>query len=361
MKQKFFGFSVALSLSFLLLSYTVKKNGYTVEELRQLYGSGNPELWPKPFLFDEAKEGFQDIGVLPEMQFPQDNPYSKEKAELGKLLFFDPQLSESGKISCATCHRPEKGFADISSLSLGHNSQPGLRNTLTILNSGYAKAFFWDGKAISLEEQVKHPIENPVEMNFKMDLALHKIMNSAQYQELFDKAFGNKEITEEKFTKAIATYERTLVSPKSRFDIFVQGKKDEFTNAEIRGLHLFRTKANCINCHNTPYFSDSKFHNIGIDFFSENDSDSGRFEVTKNSEDKNKFKTPTLREISITAPYMHNGQFSELRNILMMYDAGMGQGSSGKSGMIKKLNLSDEEIFDLITFLKTLDGYKYSE
>ena len=321
MKSQFFGYLVFASFLLCLRSYTDKKNGYSVEELRDLYSSGNPKLWPKPFLFDEAKEGFQDIGVLPEMEFPENNLYSKEKAELGKLLFFDTQLSESGTISCASCHRPEKGFADDNSLSLGHNNQQGLRNTLTILNSGYAKTFFWNGKTSSLEEQVKHPIENPLEMNFKMDLALIKIKNNLDYQLKFSEIFGNEGITEENVSKAIATFERTLVSKKSRFDLFVEGKKDEFTDAEVRGLHLFRTKANCINCHHSSYFSDQKFHNIGIDFFSENDSDLGRFEVTKNPLDKKKFKTPTLREISATSPYMHNGQFSEIRNVLMMYDS----------------------------------------
>ena len=352
--------------------YAVQTNNYTVQELRKLYGSGDPRLWPKPFLFDEAKDGFQDIGPLPAMIFPDNNPYSLEKSELGQILFFDPQLSESGNISCASCHKPNLTFADNKIFSLGHHDQEGLRNVPTILNSGFAKKLFWDGRSNSLEEQVKHPIENPLEMNFQMDFALGRIKNSEKYKTLFRKAFGSSEITEDKLAKAIATFERTLVSPKSRFDLFVEGKMDEFSDDELMGLHLFRTKANCISCHNTPYFSDSKFHNIGLDFFSRNDNDLGRFDETKKPEDRKKFKTPTLREVSQTSPYMHNGQFSELMNIMNMYNAGMGTENltaeqlqnphfPKKSKMIKKLELSDEEMIDIIAFLKTLKAYQNIE
>ena len=369
MKDRFLAFIALVVCVLLFLSNANSTDVYTVEELRDLYGSGNPQLWPKPFLFDEAKEGFQDIGSLPETVFPADNPYSIEKETLGKQLFFDPQLSESGKISCATCHQPNHAFADENFVSLGHNDQEGIRNVITIINSGYAKNLFWDGKATTLEEQVKHPIENPIEMNLHMDLAIERIKKQPIYQELFQKAIGNVIINEETVSKAIATYERALVSPKSRFDIFIQGKKDEFSNNEIKGLHLFRTKANCINCHNTAYFSDQKFHNIGLDFFSNGDDDLGRYEVTKNPLDKKKFKTPSLREVTQTKPYMHNGLFPEIRNVLMMYNVGMGKENRTpeqlkepyhpkKSAMIKNLNLSDEEISYLHAFLRTLNGYK---
>lgn len=367
----FSAFVVGVFILF-LMSFNMGEEDYSVKELRQLYGSGNPKIWPKPFLFEESKEGFKDIGVLPQMEFPSDNPYSKAKENLGKKLFFDPKLSESGKISCGTCHLPEKAFTDGKMLAQGHNNQEGLRNVISILNSGYAKSLFWDGKAKNLEDQVKHPIENPVEMNLHMDVAINRVIENKEYKKLFRKAFGNKKVTEERLAKAIATYERTLVSPKSRFDIFIEGKKDELSDSEIRGLHLFRTKANCINCHNTGNFSDNKFHNIGLDFFSENDNDLGRFDVTKNPEDKKKFKTPSLREVAQTKPYMHNGQFPELMNVMMMYNVGFGRENltdsqkrdphyPKKSGMIKPLHLEDDEISDIISFLKTLSSYKYSK
>lgn len=367
----FSAFVVGVFILF-LMSFNMGEEDYSVKELRQLYGSGNPKIWPKPFLFEESKEGFKDIGVLPQMEFPSDNPYSKAKENLGKKLFFDPKLSESGKISCGTCHLPEKAFTDGKMLAQGHNNQEGLRNVISILNSGYAKSLFWDGKAKNLEDQVKHPIENPLEMNLHMDLAINRVIENKEYKKLFRKAFGNKKFTEERLAKAIATYERTLVSPKSRFDIFIEGNKDELSDSEIRGLHLFRTKANCINCHNTGNFSDNKFHNIGLDFFSENDVDLGRFDVTKNPQDKKKFKTPSLREVAQTKPYMHNGQFPELMNVMMMYNVGFGREDltdsqkkdphyPKKSGMIKPLHLEDDEISDIISFLKTLSSYKYSK
>lgn len=354
-----------------LLSYTSNDpTGYTMEELRDLYSSGDPSKWPAPHLFNEAKEGFQDIGPLPEMKFPEDNPYSEDKMELGKMLFFDPRLSGSGKISCASCHNPETGWSDGNRVSFGHGRQTGTRNAPTIVNIGYARTFFWDGRAATLEEQVKGPIENPVEMNFHMSLATKNIKDIKGYKPFFVKAFGNEEVTEEKITKAIATFERSLKSPPSQFDQLVSGKKDALTDSELNGLHLFRTKANCINCHNTPYFSDQKFHNLGLTHYGKKYQDLGRYLVTQKNEDVGRFKTPTLREVSGNKPYMHNGLFPELANVIMMYNAGMGQEIPEghqindpkfphKSAMIERLNLTDEEVFDIVAFLKTLNSYQY--
>lgn len=328
--------------------------GYTVQELRDLYSSGDVSKWPAPHLFAEAKDGFQDIGPLTAMEYPADNPYTEDKMELGKTLFFDPRLSKSGQISCANCHSPEIGWADGSRVSFGHDRQMGTRNAPTLLNIGYAKTFFWDGRAATLEEQVTSPIENPVEMNLHMDLATKNIKKIKGYKPLFAKAFGTDEVTRDKIAKAIATFERSLISPPSKFDKFVMGQKNILSDAEVKGLHLFRTKANCINCHNSAYFSDQKFHNLGLTYYGRKYEDLGRYIVTKNNEDVGKFKTPTLREVSENKPYMHNGLFPELANIVMMYNGGMGvEKPKGdqindpkfpkKSAMIEKLNLSDRK------------------
>lgn len=304
------------------------------------------------------------------MSFPEDNPYSEDKMELGKMLFFDPRLSGSGQISCASCHNPETGWSDGNRVSVGHNRQTGTRNAPSLINIGYARLFFWDGRVKTLEEQVKAPVENPVEMNLHMSMATKNISRIEEYKPYFVKAFGNGEVTEEKITKAIATFERSLVSPPSRFDLFVTGKKDALTDSEINGLHLFRTKANCINCHNTPYFSDQKFHNLGLTYYGTSYEDLGRYIVTQKNEDVGKFKTPALREVSENKPYMHNGLFPELANVVMMYNAGMGreipkgdQISDPKfphqSRMVQKLNLTDDEVFDIVAFLKTLNSYQY--
>jgi cytochrome c peroxidase len=362
-----------LSLSaFLFLAYSFSdfnsiQKGYTPQELRDLYGSGNQSLWPKPHLFDDAKEGFQDIGVLPKPEFPANNPYSEAKEELGKKLFFDPILSKSGQISCANCHDPELAWADGRRVAYGHDRQLGTRNSPTVLNIVYAKKYFWDGRAATLEDQAKAPIENPVEMNFHSRLAVKTISKIKGYKEDFQKAFGSDKVTEENIVKAIATFERTIVSPKSKFDKFVSGEKEALTDSEINGLHLFRTKANCINCHNTPYFSDQKFHNVGLTYFGREYEDLGLYTISKKNEDVGKFKTATLREISQTAPYMHNGLFPNIRGVLNMYNAGMPDEKRNresplaphKSKMLEKLNLTDQELTDLENFLNTLHSYKY--
>ena len=363
----FLSICVILFLTYSFIDIDKVQQGYTPQELRELYGSGKPNLWPKPHLFDEAKEDFQDIGALVKPNFPVDNPYSLEKEELGKQLFFDPRLSQSGQISCANCHDPELAFADGRRVAYGHDRQLGVRNSSTLLNIVYAKHLFWDGRAETLEEQVKSPIENPVEMNLHTKLAVKRIAKIKGYKEFFKKAFGDEKVTDDKITKAIATFERTLISPKSRFDKFVAGKKDELTDSEINGLHLFRTKANCINCHNTPYFSDQKFHNIGLTYFGREYQDLGKYDFTKKGEDVGKFKTPTLREISQTAPYMHNGLFPNIRGVLNMYNAGMptekrtvaNLPSPQKSSMLEPLKLTETELTDLENFLKTLHSYQY--
>ncbi|WP_312992958.1 cytochrome-c peroxidase [Chryseobacterium flavum] len=370
MKERYLAVIAIVSIIIMSAYTSNDPAGYTITELREMYGSGNHALWPKVSLFDEAKEGFQDIGALPKMVFPADNPYSEDKAELGKMLFFDPRLSGSGQISCANCHNPELGWADGSRVSFGHNRQTGTRNAPTLLNIGYAKTLFWDGRVMSLEEQVKSPIENPVEMNLHYRLATKNIRKVKGYRVYFEKAFGSKEVTEDRISRAIATFERTLISPASRFDKFIGGKKNELTDSEVNGLHLFRTKANCINCHNTPYFSDQKFHNLGLTYYGRKYEDLGRYKETLKNEDVGKFKTPTLREVTDNKPYMHNGLFPELANVIMMYNAGMGREIPKadqlndpkfphKSPMIVKLNLTDDEVFDIVAFLKTLNSYKY--
>jgi len=363
----FLSLSAVLFLAYSFSDFNSIQKGYTPQELRDLYGSGNQSLWPKPHLFDEAKEGFQDIGVLPKPEFPASNPYSEAKEELGKKLFFDPRLSKSGQISCANCHDPELAWADGRRVAYGHDRQLGTRNAPTVLNIVYAKKYFWDGRATTLEDQAKAPIENPVEMNFHSRLAVKTIAKIKGYKEDFQKAFGNDKVTEENIVKAIATFERTIVSPKSKFDKFVSGEKDALTDSEINGLHLFRTKANCINCHNTPYFSDQKFHNVGLTYFGREYEDLGLYNISKKNEDVGKFKTATLREISQTAPYMHNGLFPNIRGVLNMYNAGMPDEKRNresplaphKSKMLEKLNLTDQELTDLENFLNTLHSYKY--
>ena len=340
-----------------------------IPELRAKYSSGNPSLWPEPTLDSLVdKQNFQDIGLLSEMVFPENNPYTKSKADLGKKLFFDPRLSKSGQISCANCHNSELAWTDNITRSFGHDRQNGSRNAMTIINSGYATSLFWDGRATSLEDQAHFPISDPLEMNEHTDFAVEKLNKIQGYSDLFKESFGTSTITLENVQKAIATFERTLTSGKrSKFDKFISGNSEVYTDEEVLGLHLFRTKAQCINCHNTPYFSDNQFHNDGQTLFGTKDEDFGRYNVTKNKEDIGKFRTPTLREVSRTGPWMHHGHFPSLLDVVEFYNLGNPAPIQAKykgterdslipkpSPFSKKLNLSKAEVQALIAFLETL-------
>jgi cytochrome c peroxidase len=351
--------------------YNPIDKGYSIDDLKQLYSSGDSSKWPAPTLDSLViAQGFEDLGVLPAVEFPADNPYSEEKVELGKLLFFDPRLSNSGQIACANCHDPELNWGDARRVPYGEGREQGRRNSPGIMNIAYAKSFFWDGRAATLEEQSAMPIQDPKEMNFHIDLAAKRISNIEGYEQYFKKAFGDEKVTQDRIQKAIATFERTLLSPKSRFDKFISGDATQLSDLEIEGLHLFRTKARCINCHNTSYFSDNKFHNLGLTYYGREYEDLGRYEVTGKAENVGEFKTPSLREVSQNAPYMHNGLFPHIRGVLNMYNAGMPQPKRKPeqindplfpttSNLIKKLDLSAHELDALEAFLLSLKANQY--
>lgn len=348
---------------------TAEGPDYTdIQELRKLYSSGDSSKWPAAELHENVdKSKFQDIGVLPSVPYPAYNPYSKEKESLGKILFFDPRLSRSGQIACASCHNPELGWTDNLTRSFGHDRQTGKRNSMTILNSAYATSLFWDGRASSLEDQAQFPVQDPLEMNEKLTIAVDKIVKIKGYNALFTDAFGDKKVTLERIQYAIATFERSINSPKSKFDQFVSGKSDIYTDQQVKGMHLFRTKAQCINCHNTPYFSDNEFHNDGQTLFGTKNEDFGRYNVTKDVKDIGKFRTPTLREVANTKPWMHHGHFPALLDVVELYNLGNPSPVQKKylgtardslipksDPMLRKLNLSKEEMGDLLAFIETL-------
>lgn len=344
---------------------------YSIDELRKLYSSGNTSVWPKPHV-DTTVVNFQEIGALGAIPFPQDNAYSDEKKELGKMLFFDPRLSGSKQLACASCHDPELGWADGKRVSFGHDRSAGVRNSKTILNVAYGNVFMWDGRANTLEEQVEMPMNDVRELNIHPKLAAKNISKVKGYEQLFINAFGDKEVTIDRIAKAIATFERTIVSRKSKFDKFVSGDASQFTDKEVQGMHLFRTTARCINCHNGPLFSDGQFHNAGLTYFQRKFEDLGRYHITKDLNDIGRFKTPTLRELKLTAPYMHNGLFPHLRGVLNLYNAGMpnlkpklGQEDDPMfpktSEHLKKLDLNDEELQALEAFLLTLSTSSFRE
>lgn len=338
------------------------------DQLRKLYASGDPNIWPKAEVDSMVlANGFEDIGVLGEIPFPNSNPYSKEKYELGKLLFHDPRLSSSNQIACASCHDPQLGWGDGKRVAFGHDRQTGKRNAMTLFNVAYYDSLFWDGRAVSLEHQATMPIEDSLEMHQELGIATDKIAKIKGYNTYFKKAYGDSKVTRARIMKAIATFERKIKSPKSRFDRFILGNEKALNNSELLGLHLFRTKARCINCHNTPLFSDNRFHNDGQTLFGSANEDLGRYKVTTKKEDVGKFKTPSLREVVQTGPWMHNGNFPTLVDVVEFYNLGNPAPIQKKytgtardsllpktSPLLQELHLTAVEKQALLDFLETI-------
>ncbi len=341
---------------------------------------------------------------LPPVPIPDDNPMTAAKIELGKKLFEDKRFSTTGKISCATCHDAAKGFTDGPlSVSKGIEDLTGTRNAPTVINAAYFTTQFWDGRSPSLEEQALHPFLNPVEMGLPShDPILEIARTDPDYVAMFREVFGKKgkKITMDEVTKAIAAFERTQVGGNSPFDhYYFQGEKSALTDAQKRGFDIFVNEGRCVSCHRveqtTALFTDNKFHNIGVGIngiqqdvpelataflaadltLAEVDvkvltdprtSEIGRFAVTRGFDDLGGFKTSTLRNIALTAPYFHDGSVATLREAVVHYNNG-GVTNEGDpvndflSGGIRPLNLTDEQIDDLVAFMESLTSPEFAE
>jgi cytochrome c peroxidase len=293
------------------------------------------------------------LGLIP-VPWPADNPYSPAKVELGRLLYFDKRLSADNSVSCATCHVPEKGFTDGAPVSTGIRGQKGGRSAPTVINRAYSLAQFWDGRAPTLEDQAKGPIANPIEMDNTHDAMAAKLSGIQGYRPLFQKAFGAPDITIDAVAKAIATFERTLLSGNSAYDRYKAGRKSAMTPAQVRGMDVYFNKAKCDQCHEGVNFTANAYANLGIGT-DKPEPDVGRYAVTKDPVDWGKFKTPTLRDITKTGPYMHDGSLKTLEEVVDFYDKG-GLPNKNLDEKIKKLNLTDGQKRDLVEFLKALDG-----
>ncbi len=294
-------------------------------------------------------------GLFSPPPVPENNPMSVEKVELGYLLYFDKRLSGDGTLSCASCHASDKGWTDQASVSTGINGQKGTRSAPTVLNSAYMFTQFWDGRAKSLEEQAEGPFVNPIEMGLKdHDELVAKVKAIRGYGPYFQSAFGEEKITKETIVQAIASFERTLLGGNSRYDKFSQGDKTALTEAEQNGLKLFFGKGNCTRCHAGSNFSDSIFHNLGVGMNAEK-PDLGRYEITKQAADKGAFKTPTVRDITKTAPYMHDGSQQTLEEVVTFYNIG-GEKNKWLDFRMVPLNLTAKEQQDLVAFMKALDS-----
>jgi len=291
---------------------------------------------------------------LTDPDVPADNPLTWEKVQLGRFLYYDPRLSLAGDVSCATCHHPEQGFGDSAPVSTGHEGQKGGRSAPTVTNAAYAYLQFWDGRAGSLEEQALGPIENPIEMANTLDGMVATLSSIPGYAPLFEAAFGDAAVTPDRVAKAIASFERTVLSGNSAWDRFVAGDAGALNEQEQRGLELFNDKAQCTLCHAGQTLSDSDFHNIGVGMAGA-EPDLGRYVVTENDADRGAFKTPPLRDISKTAPYMHDGSLATLEEVVQLYNQG-GEPNEWLSDKIVELHLSDQEVQDVVAFLNALDG-----
>ena len=294
------------------------------------------------------------LGPLEAPVAPKDNPMSDEKVELGRMLYFDPRLSGNGTVSCATCHNPALGFSDGQAKSIGINGTVLGRSSPTVLNAAYYKAQFWDGRAATLEEQAKGPLLNPNEMKGDAAHMVQNVRNLAPYREKFLRVFGTEPNFDD-IAKAIAAFERIVVDRDSPFDRYARGDDEAISEQAKRGLEVFTLQGRCASCHSGPLFSDSKFHNIGLP-----DSDEGRVAISKDKADRKAFKTPTLRNVALTGPYMHDGSLKTLREVIDHYvEAPKRPENKGKlSILMPEIELSEQEKQDLEAFLKTLTGDK---
>ncbi len=337
--------SLSVIFSFLCLGLIISCNRDTDES------TANPYIVELPFKF-------------PQFDVPEDNPMTIEGIALGKKLFYEKQLSGDNTQSCGSCHQPGNAFSDTGAVSTGIDGLSGNRSAMPIINLLWAKEFFWDGRAASLEDQALGPVVNPIEMHETWPNAVSKVQDNPMYPPLFIKAFGTEVVDSLLIAKAIAQFERTLISGNSKYDK-VQRREAVLTPAEQAGLDLFQIEgpmdgnpngADCFHCHEFPLYTDNLFHNNGLDK-EEDWTDFGLHDRTSNPFDKAKFKTPTLRNIALTAPYMHDGRFQTLEEVIDFYNTG-GHTSSTLDPLMKNpetgLLLSDEDKSNLISFLHTL-------
>jgi cytochrome c peroxidase len=339
--------------------------GYGIADLRQAYSKPQAQ-WPKILTADGRQ-----ARVLAPLTMLGKAP-ADEQVELGKALFFDPLLSKNKTVSCASCHDPRLLFGDRRRVAIGIHGQDGKRNTPNIFGLDHWQTFFWDGRASSAQEQALLPIQDPLEMDLSIEEALARLNVNKQYQSMAKAAFNDKKIDAAGLALALVAFQRTIKLPKTRFSEFISKVKDGDVSATdllsdqaLKGLHLFRTKAKCMTCHQGALLSDNKFHVTGLHFYGRRFEDLGRYNVTKEPQDAGKFRTASLLLVSQTGPWMHNGLFEQFDGIVNFYNNGGARPRPRAhvkddplfpktSDLLPKLGLSRDEIADLVGFLETL-------
>ncbi|MDG1874062.1 MAG: cytochrome c peroxidase [Mariniblastus sp.] len=293
---------------------------------------------------------------------PADNPTTEAKAKLGRRLFFDPILSNDQTVSCASCHQPKHGFASPNTVAIGIGGKKGTRNAPTVLNRGYGAAFSWDGRDASLEQQALGPLKSESELGGDVATVIQNVKKDAAYVEAFASVFSESKsdtpeesVTLENIAKAIACFERTLTTGNSKVDRFRNEEYEALTKEARQGLWIFESRGGCWRCHNGPNLADDEFHNTGVGFGMK-DRDLGRSKITEDSSHKFQFKTPGLRDVEHTAPYMHDGSVKTLREVVEFYNKGGAPDDPNLDKQMKPLKLTDEEVGFLVEFLKALSG-----
>lgn len=309
-----------------------------------------PEL--APLVAGSAPAGFPP-GPIAETG-PSDNQLTEERAQLGKRLFFEPQLSRTSEIACVSCHDPKLAFADARPVSLGVEDRLGTRNAPALVNLTWGQRFFWDGRAETLEEQAGMPIEDPLEMDLPLAMAVERLRDDARYVQEFQLAYGSAP-TPETLRKALASFLRTLVSGDSAYDRYLAGDLDALAPAALRGEALFFGDAACFHCHPPGALTNEGFFNNGTFY---DGGDVGRQKVTGRTGDLGKFKVPGLRNVAVTGPFMHDGSLDTLQEVVAHYNRG-GLGHPSTDPLIEPLDLSDDQMTDLVAFLEALTDARF--
>ena len=322
------------------------------------------------------------LGTLPPVTMPPDNRLNDAKIELGLYLYFDPRMSGNGEVSCASCHIPDLGWGDGGDLSLGYTNTLHWRNSQTIINAVYLQKLFWGGSSLSLEAQAKSAWTGNAAGNLDTSMAEERMRQIPLYVRLFEEAFGTEAPSFDDALRAVAAFESTITSRNVPFDRYLEGDADALSPEALQGLSLFVSRAGCIQCHSGPLLTDESFHALGVpnnpqfetdpqrqimlryktsangvpeEVYRSIDRDLGLYFQTKQEADKGRFRTPPLREVGQTWPYMHNGVFFELDEVVRFYNEGGGD-DPNKSPLLEPLGLTDQEVAALVAFLESLTG-----
>lgn len=348
----------------LIASFPADPDDRALEALKARY-AGPKENWPQPRTLPGAVVQELDALALP----PKPEGEALLKARLGRSLFEDRHLSQSGQIACQSCHNRELGWGDGLRQSFGHDRQKGKRNAPPLFNASLRPQLFWDGRAVSLQQQAIGPMIDQREMaNHDLDAMVERLNRDSGYRERFRAIYGKGRITLDRAIDALAAFQSTL-EERTLFDRFIQGNQNALTGEQVWGLHLFRTKAGCMNCHNGPLLTDERYHNLGLSLLGRPLEDTGRYGISRAFDDVGRFRTPSLRHVRETRPYMHNGLIRELRLVVRFYEVGGGRTlprndkeaenplmpHAGKtSPLIERFTLTPRERQALVSFLETL-------